>query len=238
MGSLIFFALVAICFLIFGILILATSRLEKNDVRTFVPAETNRPDETSPYFLAMNQAAADMGCRFGGYFVQKRQKLGSRVCISLWVSPENHTLILIGGGKVARVSYDKTFLRSTIESGRTLETSDSFGLVDPSDITSKEVLLNAGLPELYAKHQERLAARQEGARSFDETRTFEEFEAMETAKVERMREKGLVEYVDPAHSIWRFTWKGSMRNVLSLVAQAKQGQKQKDRVKLKRPGSA
>jgi len=101
-------ALIAFCFMV----LLAVGCLEKQRIRDFEPAGAVALPPASPYFQAMNEAARALGFQLDGVFGQNRDSSTYRCCLALWLSADRRTLLCIGGGKLARMNYRRTFLIS------------------------------------------------------------------------------------------------------------------------------
>src|SRR5947208_1158584 len=107
--------------------ILAACLWEKQRVRDFTPATPDVLPPPSPYFRSMSEYARVLGYQPGGLFGQDRQSSMYRCCLGLWLSPDQKSLLCIGGGKVARVNYKRTFLISKLSGATSLVTMDAFG---------------------------------------------------------------------------------------------------------------
>src|SRR2546426_11358121 len=87
----------------FIIVFVSTAFLEKQRLHDFVPVSADEPTTDSSYFNAMNVAAARLGFRPAGVFVQKRASVLYQARMAVWVSSDQNILLLVGGGKTARV---------------------------------------------------------------------------------------------------------------------------------------
>jgi len=222
----------------FFVSIVVVGAVEKFRIHDYEPAPDTVLSETSPYFAAMNQAAQQMGFQYGGAFAQSRGSQMYQCRLALWLTPDQGTLVVVVGGKIARMNYRKTFVFSRLSEVKTLVTLDEFGTTDLSGIWDAETLLNADLAELVAKHELRLEAGGLIPIAFSPTDLQTQYEAMTRARVERMIERGLATYVDAGRNVWKFTFKGAMSNALHGYLKGLKGaQGQAARAKIKRPGS-
>jgi hypothetical protein len=218
--------------------IFITATIEKYYIRQFQPG---RPEEAAPpsaYFLAMNEAAAKLGLRHCGDFVQSRGSSLYRSCLTLWLSSDQLTLVVVGGGKLARIDYKRTFFLSVTEDGREIITVDDFGLTDLSQIREIDVVYNANLMELEERHSQRLTVQSRPLKPFPPHRCLEVYEDLSKVRAEKLVSLGLARFLDPAESVWRYTFKGAW--IVAYHAHFKNLQKAKlqmDRAKIKRPGS-
>ncbi len=76
---------------------------------------------------------------------------------SLWKSPDGRILVIVHGGKTAKIRTRTTSLNSILKDGRHIVSSDEWGTIDPSGKVQRETLPNAGFDELLAFHESRLA---------------------------------------------------------------------------------
>jgi hypothetical protein len=215
---------------------LAACLWEKQRIRDFVPATPEQLPPPSPYFRSMTEYARVLGYQPGGLFGQNRESSIYRVCLSLWLSPDQKSLLCIAGGKVARVPYKRTFLISKLPGDIYLVTMDAFGSEDLSGTRNIEVLLNADLNELTQLHQRRLAIARVEPRPFSNNR-LAELEEWNRVRADRLVADGLAKYISPDHNTWRFTPKGAV--IYTFKAQLRafsRASAQKDRIQMRRPG--
>lgn len=218
-------------------LFVSTAFLEKQHIQDFVPATSARVVTDSPYFKAMNETAKRLDFTSAGDFVQNRSSPVYQACVSLWVSQDSQTLLRIAGGKTAGIPIRRSSLISFLEQGRIIETSDEFGMADLSDLTDRKVILNGGLNELVAGHQQRLVEQIGPKRTFSEAQAMIACEAMQAMKAARMERLGLSKFVNAERTVWRYTLKGAWISYSKgLRKQLAEGKMQMERVKLKRPG--
>jgi hypothetical protein len=224
MGSLLLAILVACCW-------------EKQRVRDFTPAGPELLPPPSPYFKAMSDAARELGFQPGGVFGQNRKSATYRCCLGLWLSPDQRSLLCIGGGKLARMNYKKTFLVSRLSGEKSLVTMDAFGSEDLSGTREVEVLMNADLRELNQLHLQRLAGAHVQPRAFAADNLLGQFEEWNRLRADRLVAQGLARYLSPERNTWRFTLKGGWRyGMAAFFTGLTKALAQEARKKIKRPG--
>lgn len=222
----------------FVVLFVSTAWLERQRIRDFVPAPPGEAPAGSPYFMAMNEAAGRLGFNFAGLFVQNRTSRVYLARLTLWVSADGQTLLRIVGGKTAGMQVRRTTLTSFVEPCRLLETTDEFGMADLSGFTDRKLVLNAHLDELLARHQQRLAGCPGQKRVFSTADALGALEAMQAMKAAQMEKLGLGKFINPDRTVWRHTLKGAIRSFFkSFQPQLAEGEKQSERIALKRPGA-
>src|SRR5712672_819046 len=143
------YLLIAAAVILFGLLMIGASLLEKQRIRLFEAVAKEAFAPASPYFDAMNEAAAAQGFIPGGTYARVP---GRNVYMAAWLNPDQTTLACVLGGKVAKMTYRKTLLMSWIEVDRVLVTTDSFGEMDHSGTTAIDAVVNADFSELATRH--------------------------------------------------------------------------------------
>lgn len=218
---------------------LITCCCEKQRVRDFVAAPADSLPPPSRYFQAMNDAAVALGYQHGGLFGQDRRGSTTyRCCLSLWLSPDQKSILCIAGGKLARIDYKRTMLISMFNNGMSLVSMDAFGSEDLSGTRDVQVLMNADLHELNQFHLQRLARLNAEARLFNPDSIFTEFNEWNKQRADRLVEQRLARYLSPEHNDWRFTLSGAWRYATTAYFSGlKKAQTQEHRRHIKRPGS-
>ena len=214
-----------------------TGLLEKQCIQQFKPANPDSLPGPSSYCRVMAETARELGFEPLGTFVQDR---GSRVyaaIIYFWLSPDARTLARIGGGKTLGVPIRRTVLISRFASGEIFETSDEFGGIDLSGLTQKEIVMNAGLRELYDYHKARLATTRDTPQTFPRSGILAVQEKMELDKAERLGRLGLARPLNIQQTIWKYTIKGAWQiYFMGYKKQLAEAKRQAGRVRMKRPG--
>jgi len=204
-----FFALIALLVGFCFASIFVTACLEKHVIRQFQPGAPEEVCPPSGYFRAMNESAAQAQLIHCGNYVQSRSSSLYRCCLSLWLSPDHQTLVVVGGGKLAKIDHKRTFFVSVTQDGTEMITVDDFGIVDPSDLRNIDVVYNADFAELSSRHAQRLAMMPGPWRPFSPTRCLEQYEDLLKVRAEHMVTLGLAKFIDRTESTWRYTMKGA-----------------------------
>jgi len=111
----------------FFVAVLVVARLEKHFIHQFEPAGPDEMPPRSSYFLAMNEAASSLGYRHCGNFLQSCNSSLYQCCLALWLSADQNILLVIVGGKMAKMDYKRTLLISVARAEKILVTVDDFG---------------------------------------------------------------------------------------------------------------
>lgn len=232
--ELLIIGLVGFCF----VALLVVARLEKHFLNQFVPVAPGELPPASPYFQAMNAAAPSLGYVFCGNLVQSRSSSLYKCCLALWVSTSQNTLLVIGGGKLAKMDYKRTSLISVVSDEKALVTMDDFGMCDLSGIRAIEVVFNADLNELHALHSQRLDSLSSAPRPFSAELVCQQYKDLERLRVQKMVLLGLAEFLDSSQECWRYNFKGAWKSAYEgYLKGLKNAKAQSARMKIKRPGS-
>ena len=223
----------------FFILFFMTCCLEKQHIKQYIACEDAKLSSASPYCHAVVQQAGSLGFQNLGTFAQDRKSKIYTAVMGYWLSPDGKTLARIAGGKTAKINIRRTTLISYDANGRRLETADDFAGVDLTGIVNREVLMRAHLPELYGRHQERLAVLAFDARLFPHGDILAFNENMEMVRYSQLKQMGLARPVNREESIWNYTVRGAWLNYFQgFRKQLEAAKLQRERVKMKRPGDA
>lgn len=221
----------------FALLFILTVLLEKQLIHEYVPRTPEPTDANSPYFIAMNQAAQQLGFAPAGLFAQERGSKIYQARLALWLSPDRQTILRVAGGTTIGVKIRRSILTTLIEPDRIIETSDEYGGPEMSGLSDRVVVMNAHLEELHTRHMERVAAVPGTRRTFSAEAAMAACEEMQAMKAAQMEKLGLGKFLNPQRTIWRHTLKGALlsyfKGFRSQLAQAKA---QAHRAQLKRPG--
>lgn len=227
-------AFVAFCF--FSVLTVCC--LETHAIRQFQPGAPEEAGPPSRYFTVMNQTAEVLEFRHCGNFVQQRGSSLYRCCLSLWLSPDQNTLVVIGGGKLAKMDYKRTFFLSLFDDGKELVTVDAFGLADLSRTRDIDVVVNADLFELKSRHDQRVGRYPLPLKLFSPTQCLEQYEDLGRIRAETLVARGLARFRDRSESTWRYTIKGAWAYAVhGYLMGLKKAELQSDRAGKRRPGS-
>lgn len=231
------FEVLLVISVVFFLMLVLTSLLEKQDIQQFKPANPDLLPPPSPYCRAMTERARELGFKPLGTFKQDRGSRTYAAIISFWLSPDGKTLARIAGGRTLGIAIRRTTLISRFASGQMFETTDEFGTLDLSGLVGKEIVMNAGLHELYDRHQARLVTAPEEPQGFPRGGILAVHEEMELAKAEHLEKLGLARLLNIQHTIWRYTLRGALLVYFKgYRGQLAIGKSQMARTRLKRPG--
>ncbi len=221
----------------FILVFLSTAFLEKQHLDDFVSDSASDTAADSAYFSEMNSAAKRLGFASAGVFAQKRTSKLYQARVALWVSPDGRILLLVGGGKTARVRIRRSTLISVIEPDQIIQTQDDFGMADLSGLTSRRVVLNADLDELLAAHLERLSSSAGPYRRFSTGTGFADWHSINAMRSQQMARLGLLKFLNREETLWRHTLKGAwLQYYTGFRSQLAEGKSQTARIHKKRPG--
>jgi hypothetical protein len=224
--------------LLFIVVFVAIALLERQHIEDFVPSSGSNPALESPYFNAMNDAARHLGFAPAGMFNQNRSSKMYQARMALWVSPDGHTLLAVGGGKTAGVPIKRTILTTIIEPKIILQTQDEFGTADLSGFTQRQIVMNADLDELVACHSQRVASQPGQKRIFSVGTALSEWQSIRSIRAEQMAQLGLMIFLNREHTICRHSLKGAwLQYYQGLRGQLKEGKAQAERISKRRPGT-
>lgn len=189
------------------------------------PVSEPFPRKPAPYWLETREEARRMGTRHGGDFANTKSLI------------KGHVLVAIDAGSCAG-SVKKTSLRTRLEDGRILESSDNPGLSDMGGTIDKAVLINAGLKELMGFHLQRIVNSGSPALLFKSESLLEEYEQIDIERGRRMVELGLARWADPEQTSVRMTFRGAVKHLQhDYFKQMKDVRAQSERSSLRRAGS-
>jgi len=101
---------------------------EKHPIRQYQPGAPEDVSPPSGYFQAMNESATRHNLQHCGNYVQTRSSSLYQCSLSLWLKADQGTLIIVGGGKLAKIDYKRTLFISVTEDGKEIVTMDDFGV--------------------------------------------------------------------------------------------------------------
>lgn len=221
--------------LLFTIFYISICRLERLWIHQFVPIDLPDFTQQSSYVRAMNSAAEELGFQYCGWFAQKQGGV-YRATITAWLSPDQLTLVLVVGGKIAGISSKRTVLVSTIIDYPSLQTSDEPGIYDLSENIDQNFLLNADLAELYDFHKSRIVPFI--CEPFDKNEPLVGYETIIRQCVQSLVKQNLACFLNVDQNQWRYTTKGAILMFFrGFLKSMRDSLEQKERVRnKKRPG--
>jgi hypothetical protein len=224
----------------FAIVIALTSMRERRLVMPYVPFTPDEPFPETPYSAATNALAAKLAFGHLGAF---RDGKGTNYAIryDLWISPDNTLLAVVGGGRMAGIPTDGTWMYGKLADGRAMVTTDKLGGLElySNGLVEGGMCLNADLFELVAFHRGIVDRSGSESVAFDRSDPLGDFVALRAGLVGLMVADGHVAYLDEADGWWHYTLRGGLRRATKgqrlVHAEAIRNA---SRGKIGRPGSA
>lgn len=222
---------------VLGCATIVAGRVEKQYLDSLFPATYDQVRNwTVPYFSAVNTSAAQLGFRAHGHFTDGRSQV-SNALIAAWMAPEGDTFAVVEAGTVAKLPYKRTKLYTLLKDGRVFLTRDDPGTLDISGLVHAQLLLNAGLDELYRCHRARIAANAPDILPIAGRDPLTIYHAIQRSTADRLVQTGQATYADPHQTAFRLTIKGSAKQYFcSMFSQVAELANQEGRDKLQRPG--
>jgi 2-polyprenyl-3-methyl-5-hydroxy-6-metoxy-1,4-benzoquinol methylase len=221
----------------FAILLVSVGRFERRHVRQFKPVDETTLPTPSFYTREMNEKAEELGFHNCGWYAQDRGGL-YHATATMWVSPDNLTLLVVAGGKMAGIDYKTTLLYSKPVGRAVLVTSDEIGEVDITGVFDKEFLLNADLEELWKLHKSRLSFLAGKVEKFNRSDVLAEFEELSRRQARALVEHGLGRWLDKQREQYRYTLKGAIQHYFCFRRESRKLTQQKDRISRRKPGES
>ena len=191
--------------------IVLTYRLEKHMVCHF-GEPGSQPLSRDPYVHFCLADAAQAGFSFLGWSRDLRGGV-YQVSHALLVSPDRTTIAVVTVGFLM-IPIQGVCLYTPAVDGRLFFTTNSqnFTEMDLSRNWTNHLALEASVPRLWQRHQAWLKKMAVLPRTFDrEGHELEEFRSMREHHYRSMERAGLISYIDPSASRWRYTLRGAIR---------------------------
>jgi hypothetical protein len=204
----------------------------------FAPPGSADPVPQTDYSAFNNREVSRCGFSLLGSFFDAKSKL-YRIRYDFWLSSDRAVLAVIGGGTLASIPLDATWLVTRIGGGRCLFTVDEPKAADsdPSGLTHQEILTNADFHELLTRHLERVAAADHPAEPYSPAASLEEHRQFRQARTDRLEERGLARYLDQERNGWKYNVYGAVYvAALSTLNNYRQAFSNRGRKAIRRPG--
>ena len=107
---------------VFAIFFMSICKFERRYIRHLKPVDRMKLPTASFYTHEMNEKAEKLGFHNCGWYAQDIGKL-YHATATMWVSPDNLTLLVVAGGKLAGIDYKTALLYSKPVEGAVLVTS-------------------------------------------------------------------------------------------------------------------
>jgi len=178
---------------------------------------TQTPVAVTPYGDATCRKLEAMGFRYRGVHYDRRRGL-YQLRYDFWLSPDQLVLAMVGGGTLAGIPLAGTSLYSRLGDGRCLVTIDEPKSQDsdPSGLTLQMVVTHADLDELLNRHRQRLAEYGQSTVPYSAQAPLDDHRAFRMRRVEVLRERGLVRFLDQENNAWKYTLKGAWTAIAGL----------------------
>jgi len=204
----------------------------------YSPPGSDDPLPATEYTEFTNRNALRSGFTPLGSFYHAKTKL-YRVRYNAWLSPDRVVLAWVGGGTVASILLNATWLFTRLRDGRCLLTIDDpkAGDSDLSGLTDQAVVRNADFEELLAKHRQRVESATEPAEPYSNNDPIGDHRAFLAFRTERLEERGLVRFLDAERTSWKYGVVGAiMVAVRTTLRQYRQSFENRGREAIRRPG--
>jgi hypothetical protein len=190
------------------------SMWEKRLIWPFAPLD--EPFEPTPYTAQTAALARAMGFERIGVCRDPRGGM-YRVRYEFWLPPEGDALLLIGGGRLAAIPVDGSWLFTRLGDGRCLVTIDNqkASEYDLAGLRQEMLCPGLGLRALVEQHRRRAAAAQALALPFSRQDPLSEHRDMMGRRVDLLVQRGHATYLDRNAGVWRYTARGAMRLALA-----------------------
>jgi hypothetical protein len=152
------------------------------------------------------------------------------------LSGDKNTLILAGEGKMLGILVKRMSLYTILSDGHILYTTDDYGERDISGLVEMECLLNGDFSELFQKHQDRINRERRLIVSFQQSDLLDAYQEMDRMKTEVLIQRNLARWINLEKTEWKKTIKGAFYSSTGAFEQFQDTKKQKDRIRLKKPG--
>jgi hypothetical protein len=196
------------------------------------------PLEITEYAIALNRELDGRGLRHLGRFFNGQGKL-YKLSYDFWLAPDRMVLVLVGGGTLAGIPLQATWLFTRLLDGRCLVTLDEpkGQDSDPAGLTDQKILANADFAELMALHRRRIAEADPAAIPYSAADPLADHRAFRRSRAALLVEQGWAKFLDLEENWWKYTAKGALLAALRTSAREwKRSIGQGDRQTIRRPG--
>lgn len=226
-------ALAGAFFIFFFVICLWEKQYLAGDVE---PAQQPFPYPPLPYWVKTREEAARLGYWFAGDYATRKTASVVRGLECYFFTADHRTLINIVGASIAGAKTKKTALRTRLENGKIIESTDCPVARDVTRVIENRVLLNAGLEELMGFHLLRLHHAGSVAVPFNAGNGLAESERIQLERGQRLVAARLARWVNPEHTCLRLNLRGALAYLKGLVTQTAQFEDQRMRAEIKRVG--
>lgn len=194
----------------FFFVIVAACLYETQYVQPYVVPQPGEEYDLSETARAANARARNLGFEHSGLCHDAKGKL-YRVRYDFWLSPDRLTFVVIGGGSIAKIPMDGTWLYSRTRDERILETTNEIGSQDISCVVEQKTWPKMKFAPLVEKHGGRLEdLTSDQPIPFEEGAGLADYFAIRRARAEALVERGYARFLDNRESKWKYTLKGAL----------------------------
>jgi hypothetical protein len=196
------------------------------------------PLEITEYAIAVNEQVERLGFGPHGHFFDGKGKI-YKLRYDFWLAPDRMVLAMVGGGTLAGIPLQATWLYTRLEDGRCLVTIDDpkAGDSDPTGQTLQEVLANADFTELMGRHRQRIEESDSPPLLYSEADPLADHRAFREARAAVLVDQGWAAYLDPQDNWYKYTVKGAcLAAFRATLRERKRAISQADRLRIRRPG--
>lgn len=200
------------------------------------PVQQPFPYTPQPYWIKTRDEAARLGLWFAGDCATRKTASVVRGLETFFFTPDHLTLISIVAASTTGAKLKKTVLRTRLDNGRIIESTDNPITRDVTRVIECRVLLNAGLEELLNFHQQRLRHAGSVPVPFNPNAALVESERIQLERGQRLVAARLARWLNPEQTCLRLNLRGAMAYLKDLFIHMGQLEDQRMRVDIKRAG--
>jgi hypothetical protein len=139
-----------------------------------------------------------------------------RVDYALLISPDRTILAVVGAGSLGKLPIQGTWLHTPTADGRSFYSTDkqSGVQIDLSRNWTSQLVPSANFNRLWQRHKAWIQENGVMVRPFTQRRELAEFRELRERHFRFMEQAGLIDYVDPMRTQFRFTTLGAIRTAV------------------------
>ena len=181
---------------------------EKRLVWPYVPADATTIPATG-YMAAATSAATSLGFVPCGVFRDGKGPL-YRIRYELWLAAERDALLLVGGGRMAGIAIDGSWLFTRLSNGRCLATLDNEACseYDLAGLIQEAVHPRVPLETLLQLHRRAVSAAD--APGLPYTDALAEHRELLSRRIRHLVDKGYASFSGETGDWWRYSPKGAL----------------------------
>jgi hypothetical protein len=193
-----------------GFMIIVTALWEKRPVNFYCVPEAGQELPPTQRAESANEAAEARKFQHKGVYHHAKGGI-YRVRYDIWLSSDQLTLAVVGGGKLARIPVNAVWLYSRLEDGRFLATTNDSGSAELSGLTKLKIHKDFEVDDLLDYHLDRLDSLSVAATPYSTTNPLADLIQDRSRMAERQVELGYASFLEPHKETWRYTLKGALR---------------------------